>query len=399
MLQFVNFASASTTITVNSGEYIQTAINDAQPGDTILIRKGTYYEYPIFVNKSVTLLGESKTETIIDGGGTANVIINVLANNAKIRNLTVQNTAGGISPPAQIGIHITAVHEVEVSDCIIKNCSRNLRLGGSKNARILRNNITQALSYGYGIHLDAGSENNLIMDNYIVSNPKSTIGIQVENTAINNWIYHNNFVNNEKDFAGGANNKWDNGYPSGGNYWSKHISQDLKSGVFQNETGSDGICDDKYNFDNYPLMGVIRTFWAGNWGGDYYVSISSNSTEITNFQFNNSTYHLQFDAIGSTPQGGFSRIIIPKTLLWIEEGEQWIVEINGTSKSPNVREEPGYPGYTYIYVNYTHSTATIEITGTHAIPEITMPVLIIIVLTAIGIQLTLKKKLKRFQKI
>lgn len=389
ILQFVNSASASTIRIVNLGGSIQEAINNAQPGDIILIKKGIYNEYPIFVNKSVTLLGESKEETIIDGGGTATVIINVLADNAKIRNLTVQNT-GTYMFPVFSGISTARVRMVEISDCIIRNCEKCIRLDHSNNTKIQRNNIT--LSNGYGIHLDESSTDNLIMNNYVANN---SIGIQVETTAINNKIYHNNFIGNVLDRSGGSGNSWHNSYPSGGNYWSKHASQDIKSGVYQNETGSDGIADSEYYFDKYPLMGPVHTFWAGNWGGDYYVSISSNSTKISNFQFDNTTCHLQFDAIGTAPQYGFSRIMISNTLLWIGEGEQWIVKINGTSTSPNVREDPWY---TYVYINYSHCITTIEIIGTHAIPEISMPVLITIVLTAIGIQIVLKKKL-RFQKI
>lgn len=393
ILRFVNSASASTTIIVHPGDSIQNAINSAQPGDTILIRKGTYNEYPIFVNKSVTLLGESKEETIIDGGGNATLIINVRADNVKIRNLTVQNTGTSL-PPTFLGVSITEAQMVEVSDCIIKNCSKCIRIDHSNYTTILRNNITQVLSNGYGIHLDESSTNNLIINNYIVNNPTGTIGIKVEATATNNRIYHNNFINNGMDYNGGTNNDWDNGYPSGGNYWSKHTSPDTQWGIYQNETGSDGIADNSYGFDAYPLMGSIHTFLAGNWGGDYYVSISSNSTEITNFQFNNATYRLQFNAVGSATYG-FSRVIIPKTLLWIGEGEQWNIKINGTTILPNTKEDLEF---TYIYINYSHSTITVEITGTHAIPELTMPILITIMLTAISIQLILKKKTKKNQK-
>jgi hypothetical protein len=53
-------------------------------------------------------------------------------------------------------------------------------------------------------------------------------------------------------------NRWDNSYPSGGNYWSDYTGFDLYSGPYQNETGSDGIGDTPYvidadNQDNYPL--------------------------------------------------------------------------------------------------------------------------------------------------
>jgi hypothetical protein len=57
----------------------------------------------------------------------------------------------------------------------------------------------------------------------------------------------------------GYTNVWDNGYPSGGNYWSDYNGTDLLLGSGQNETGSDGIGDTPYvidanNRDNYPLM-------------------------------------------------------------------------------------------------------------------------------------------------
>jgi hypothetical protein len=52
---------------------------------------------------------------------------------------------------------------------------------------------------------------------------------------------------------------WDNGYRSGGNYWSDYNGTDSYKGQYQNETGSDGIGDTPYvidanNTDNYPLM-------------------------------------------------------------------------------------------------------------------------------------------------
>ena len=52
---------------------------------------------------------------------------------------------------------------------------------------------------------------------------------------------------------------WDDGYPSGGNYWSDCTDVDLYSGPYQNEAGSDGIWDHPYvidadNQDRYPLV-------------------------------------------------------------------------------------------------------------------------------------------------
>ncbi len=53
-------------------------------------------------------------------------------------------------------------------------------------------------------------------------------------------------------------NTWDDGYPSGGNYWSDYQSSDFYCGPYQNMTGSDGLGDTPYvidanNTDHYPL--------------------------------------------------------------------------------------------------------------------------------------------------
>jgi len=390
--RFANFVAASNIIYyVEPGDSIQTAINRANPGDILLIKRGVYKEYPIFVNKSLTIIGESREETIIDGEELADLIINIMADNVKISNLTIQNTGGGAYPPAQKGIQITAVKNVEISDCIIKNCATNLRLGGSSFSRILRNMITHALTNGYGVHLDENSKYNEITSNYISFND---VGIQVERTATNNTIYHNNFMNNFLDVGGpasGANNRWHNGYPSGGNYWDKNSGEDLKSGVQQIEDGSDGICDKSYNNDQYPLMGPIYSFKAGKWGNqEYYVSISTDS-EISNFKFNESLAYLQF-AVNKKSQKGFSRVIIPKSLLWVEEDQLWKIYLNETlCGETNIRENSEC---TFIYLTYTQGFWIVKMVGTNAVPEMYMPISLIFILIVISAVLFVLKKLK-----
>ncbi|MEM0493468.1 MAG: NosD domain-containing protein, partial [Candidatus Thermoplasmatota archaeon] len=75
-------------------------------------------------------------------------------------------------------------------------------------------------------------------------------------------IYHNDFINNTYSAYDETIdlNTWDDGYPSGGNYWSDYTGDDQFSGPEQNNPGSDGIGDTPYttddgnNQDNYPLM-------------------------------------------------------------------------------------------------------------------------------------------------
>jgi parallel beta-helix repeat protein len=107
-----------------------------------------------------------------------------------------------------------------------------------------------------GICLVIDSNENTIYGNNITDHSQ---GIVVSASS-NNLIYHNNFVNNTRHaFIEYNVNLWDDGYPSGGNYWSNYTGTDLYSGVYQNETGRDGIGDTAYavnaeNADRYPLM-------------------------------------------------------------------------------------------------------------------------------------------------
>ncbi len=389
MLQFTNSALASNVIYVDPEDSIQRAINNANSGDILVIKKGVYNEYPIFVNKSLTIIGESLGETIIDGEENAILIINVLADNVKISNLTIQKTSSGPSP-VQTGIQITDVKNVEISDCIIRYCMRNLRLGGSQFSRIIRNRIEHALTNGYGIHLDENSKYNEIANNNITSN---SVGIQVESTALNNTIYHNNFLNNSLDVGGptsGANNRWHNDYPSGGNYWEKSPKADLKSGAQQSEDGSDGICDQSYRLDQYPLMGPVYVFRAGRWADqDYYISIASNSSEILGCQFNEEYAYLQIVVNSSLQKSFFLRAMIPKSLLWVEEGEHWNTYLNETLlEETNIKEDLKY---TYIYLTYDSGFWIIRISGTHAISEMTS-LLLVLVLIFISVQIIWMRK-------
>lgn len=175
-----------------------------------------------------------------------------------------------------------------------------IHLGGSNNNRICRNNITDAreggvslwdcsdnsvsennvvANYNYGIFLfisfnnvlsgnniandESGvaildSSNNILSSNNITSSWTGT-GIAV-GWSDNNCIFHNNFVDNFRVVeAESSSSIWDDGYPSGGNYWSDYSGVDIYNGPGQNETGIDRIGDipytiDENNQDNYPLM-------------------------------------------------------------------------------------------------------------------------------------------------
>jgi parallel beta-helix repeat protein len=135
----------------------------------------------------------------------------------------------------------------------ITNNGDGIGLEISSNNSISGNNIT---NNGDGIGLEYSSNNSTISGNNITNNG---YGIYLYYSS-NNSIYHNHFVNNaQQAYSSGSISVWDDGYPSGGNYWSDYDGIDLYSGPHQKETGSDGIGDTPYvidedNQDNYPLM-------------------------------------------------------------------------------------------------------------------------------------------------
>ena len=61
----------------------------AQPGDTVFVFAGVYYE-EVVINKTISLTGENKNNTIIDSGGSGDVI-KVAANWVNITGINITN--------------------------------------------------------------------------------------------------------------------------------------------------------------------------------------------------------------------------------------------------------------------------------------------------------------------
>jgi parallel beta-helix repeat protein len=190
-------------------------------------------------------------------------------NNTKIvGNTIINNSVGGI------GFWESSNNSIS-GNSITNNGYDGIYLGSSNYNNITENDITNDRSAGvyfYSSNYNSisgnnianngrgigfwGSEYNIISGNNIKANKWEGIY-----GSANNVFYHNNFnnVNQASVFTLGDANTWDDGYPSGGNYWSDYTGVDLYSDPYQNETGSDSIGDTPYiindnNRDRYPLM-------------------------------------------------------------------------------------------------------------------------------------------------
>ncbi len=297
--------------------------------------------------------------------------------------------------------------------------SGNFYIGGSSYNSIQGNNITNNED---GIKLDYSSYNS-IFGNSVTANNRDGIqlcgssynsifgnsvtannwGIYFYTSCYNNTIYHNNFINNTNQvgISYDSVNIWDDGYPSGGNYWSDYNGSDyLYGGPYENRTGVDGIGDmpyivDENNIDYYPLIAPITVFNAGTWNGtSYNVDVISNST-VSAFYFNpQEGAFLRFNVTGESGTTGLCRVTIPRNLLWVEDG--WTVYVGEQSVNYIIISDKNS---TYLYFTYNHSAKTVKIIGTHVIPEfpqtIIPPLLILLTtLTVIFQKRRTRRKLK-----
>lgn len=104
----------------------------------------------------------------------------------------------------------------------------------------------------FGITIVSTSNNNLITNCTIKNN---NLGGKIFESSDNNRICHNNFMSNTQQALDYCTNYWDNGYPSGGNYWSNYTGEDIDN---------DGIGDVPYsipggmNRDLCPLINPVE---------------------------------------------------------------------------------------------------------------------------------------------
>ena len=367
---------------------IQEAVNAASDGDTILVRAGTYYEEVLIKGKSISLIGEDPSTTLIDrmlGGIPIEVRI---AERVNITGFTVMNSG-----------------EQWRSNMIFEDWPESGILLWNSDECNVHGNIVKYNYYGVTIYSSwPESKYNTVRDNLIANNSAAGIFLEghvetglvysettiIENTITNNWaglysylhsdnrICHNSFINNTLQtlLTTGDTHIWDDGYPSGGNYWSDYTGVDANM---------DGIGDSFYeidsnNIDHYPLMGMFSNFNATS---EYHVQTICNSS-ISDFQFNGTA--ISFNVTGETDTIGFCRICIPTALMNVT----YKVYVNGTEVSYDLLPCSNST-HSYLYFTYNHSTQEVVI-----IPEFPTwtSMLLILILLSIAIAIYKRRLLK-----
>lgn len=300
----------------------------------------------------------------VQGGGSGNRIDLSDRSNVTIKNANIIDFNTGFQLDSSSGNTVFGNN--------VTNNNVGFFLYSASDCAISGNNVTKSNAYGIWIDYSSGctiSENNLTENVY---------GILVD-SSFDNTVFHNNFMNSVQVSTTNSVNAWDDGYPSGGNYWNDYVTVDVKNSLHQNETGSDGIGDLQYeidpsNADRYPFMGPFSTFSAGIWNQTFCsIDVTSNST-ISNFQILVTQKTVSFNVTGPESTIGFCRVTIPNAIVHDLWHHNYTVLWN---KEQLPFRNWTDPTNTYVYISYTHSEHEIAIVP--ELPsEMVLPLLIIL---------------------
>jgi len=220
---------------------IQEGIDNADVGDTVyvLIDSSPYWER-IDIYKKIVLKGDIRSKPEISGrlDGT---VINVYADEVTITGLNIIWSGQYFS-----GIKVVSDYN-QIFDNRIDTNFYGINIIGS-NHNLIKNNIFYN-NYISNIRL-TDSEYNTVIENEFGHTQDFEYSIYLTSSN-DNFLYHNNVYESGVPVFDDGQNSWDDGYPSGGNYWAYFLTDD---------ENDDGICDNPKdipggdNSDQYPLF-------------------------------------------------------------------------------------------------------------------------------------------------
>jgi len=196
-------ASSNTIWVPDNYTTIQEAIDAASSGDTIQVSAETYNE-SITINKdNLTLIGENRENTIIDGGG-ADFVVYVIANNITLSGFTIQTgglgiwfsrpinsiLTGNIVSNNRDGIYVWGSSNNSFTGNIVSNNIYGIYVWGSSNNSFTGNIVSNNIC---GIYL-GDSDNNVLLGN---TAPNDQYGIYVDGSHYNTLSGNNVSSNND----------------------------------------------------------------------------------------------------------------------------------------------------------------------------------------------------------
>jgi len=208
LLIFVAFIHSTIINIPDDFSTIQEGINNSVNGDTVLVQPGTYTENINFNGKNISLFGEDRESTIIDGGQNGSVVTfeNSESNQAVLKNITISN---GYSEEGGGGIKCLTNSSPILERLIISNNYTTESGGGifcsTANPIIINSEIINNTSdwNAGGIYIVNGSGVQLI-ELIISGNHAQNDGGGILSLSHSNLLISNTVISNNTAVSGGG---------------------------------------------------------------------------------------------------------------------------------------------------------------------------------------------------
>lgn len=205
---------------------ISKAVKDANSFDTILIKKGTYKEYNIVIDKPLILLGENYP--VIDGEDKGE-IITIVSDNVTVDGLFIINVGTSYTSD-YAAIRVVKSKNFIIQNVVLEKLFFGIYLEKSNNGRVYHNKIigdaVEEFNSGNGIQL--WHCNNITIDKNIVQHVRDGIYLEfsddikiTNNISTNNVRYGLHFMFSNNDIY--ENNVFENNGAGVAVMFSKHI--------------------------------------------------------------------------------------------------------------------------------------------------------------------------------
>ena len=214
--------------------------NNIIEGDTV----SNNYSYGISLYHSS--YNTIEANTILNNGSNGVTINSYPSSNNNIFDNNISNNIG-----CGIFIYFFSKHSTITGNTISNNNVGIYLWDNCDYSTISTNNVYCNSNEGILIY---GSDGNIVTNNSVWYNSEN--GIKVTKYSQSNQIYHNDIINNAQNALDlSASTSYDDGYPSGGNYWSDYTGTDNFSGPDQNIPGSDILV---IHLIKYPALIMMR---------------------------------------------------------------------------------------------------------------------------------------------
>ncbi|WP_073085009.1 nitrous oxide reductase family maturation protein NosD [Winogradskyella jejuensis] len=209
------FAKAETITVCASCQHtsLSNAITAAQAGDTILVKKGTYKEYNIVVDKPLTIKGENFP--IIDGEDKGE-IIRIVSDNVTIDGLFIINVGTSYTSD-HAAIRVVRSEHFLIQNVVLEKLFFGIYIEKSNNGKVYHNKVIGDAQdeYNSGNGIQLWYSKNVEVSNNIVQKVRDGIYLEFsddilikDNVSTNNLRYGLHFMFSNDDVY--TNNTFEN---------------------------------------------------------------------------------------------------------------------------------------------------------------------------------------------